>query len=225
MSGMVTWRAGEGIARLTETLAGGGVLVVPTESSYALAVDPRSAAAVERVFALKGRPPGKPLGVVAADRTQIEALGGRLDDPVLERLASLWPAPLSLLVPLEASLPAAAGERRLAVRVPAHDTLRRLLSRLGTALTATSANPSGEPPLSDPRAVARWLADEPGIVLVDGGRLAGGQPSTLVGVREGRLEVVRRGAISAETLERVAGGGDGGGFSAASVEIFADESR
>lgn len=222
---LVTWRPGESTELLSEVLARNGVLVVPTESSYALAADPRSRAAVERIYRLKSRERGKPLGVVAADRSQVEALGGRFDDPILERLATLWPAALSLLVPLGAPLPAAAEESRLAVRVPAHDGLRELLRELGTPLTATSANPSGEPPLVDPRAVERWLEGERGIVLVDGGRLPGGQPSTLVGVREGRLEILRPGAVPVETLEQVVGGGNGRGFSAASVEIFADESR
>lgn len=224
-SGLSVWRRGDDPAPLAALLSRGGVLVVPTESSYALGVDPRDATGVERVYRLKRRPSGKPLPVVAADRAQIEALGGRLGEPLLERLATLWPAALSLLVPLAGAVPAAAGEERLAVRVPAHEELRSLLAALETPLTATSANPSGAAPILEPDAIRDWLGAERDVVLVDAGRLPGGQPSTLVGVREGRLEILRRGAVPVETVERVAGGESGRGFSAAAVEIFADESR
>lgn len=223
--GIGIWRRGDAVAPLRAVLESGGVLVVPTESSYALAVDPRDADGVERIYRIKRRERGQPLPVVAADREQIGALGARLDDPLLVHLSRSWPAPLSLLLPFEGSVPAAAGESRLAVRVPAHDGLRRLLAELGTPLTATSANPSGEPSLVDPRAVEDWLRGESDVVLVDGGRLPGGEPSTLVGVRKGRLEVLRSGAVPMETLERVVAGLDRDGFSAGSVEIFADESR
>ena len=96
------------------------------------------------VFARKGREARKPLPVVVADREQIERLGGRIDDPRLEALMRLWPAPLSLLVPLDRPLAAAPGVASLAVRIPAHAGLRRLLAELGGGLTATSANRSGE---------------------------------------------------------------------------------
>ena len=136
-----------------------------------------------------------------------------------------WPAPLSLLLPLADDLPASAGTGRLAVRIPAHDQLRLLLADLGSSMTATSMNRSGEEPLLDPHEVARLLASEPGSWLVDGGMLPGGKPSTLVGVREGRLEVLRAGAFPVDTLEDTEGEAEEAGFSAGSVEIFADESR
>lgn len=219
------WRWGDAVDPLRSALSSGGLLVVPTESSYGLAVDPRDARGVERIYAVKERDRGQPLPVVAADRSQVEDLGVRLDDPLLEGLSHAWPAPLSLLLPFAGAMPAAADEARLALRIPAHQGLRRLLAELGTPLTATSANPSGAPPLLDPREVELWLADEPDVVLVDDGILPGGEPSTLVGVREGRLEVLRRGAVPVETLEEMVSGRGRNVFSAASVEIFADESR
>ncbi len=142
MSRPLRWRWGDPVDPLVAAVERRAVIALPTESSYGLAVDPRSAEGVERIFRLKGRAPDQPLPVVAADRAQIEALGTSLDDPVLDRLADLWPAPLTLLLPLRNDLPAAAGTGRLAVRVPAHERLRGLLSSLGRPLTATSANRS-----------------------------------------------------------------------------------
>lgn len=180
----------ERLGELRRLLARGGVLAVPTESSYGLAVDPRSAPGVKAVYRIKARDAGKPLPVVAADLDQVTGLGIDPDLPILARLAPLWPAALSLVLPLEdcrgkgdAAMPAAAGGGTLAVRIPAHAGLRRLLAALGRALTATSANVSGEPPVLDPGRAAELLAGRDAVVI-DGGRLPGGAPSTLVVARE-----------------------------------------
>ncbi len=196
------WRAGDPVAPLAATLARGGVLAIPTESSYGLAVDPRHAAGVEAIFRLKGRERGKPLPVVAADRAQIVALGVAVDDPALAWAASRWPAALSVVLPLARPLPASGGERTIAVRIPAHPGLRTLLAGLGHALTATSANPSGEDPYLDPEALAGWLAAAGAdAALVEGGRLPGGLPSTLVELRPGEIRILRRGRVDVAALE------------------------
>lgn len=183
----------------------GGVLAIPTESSYGLAADPWSARGVEAIYRIKGREAGKPLPVVIADRAAVADLGIDPNLPILARLAPFWPAPLTVVLPLgalapgQAPPPATAGERTLAVRVPAHAGLRRLLVELGRPLTATSANVSGSPPVLDPHEAARLLGGEDAVVI-DGGRLPGGPPSTLVVPSPGGLRVLRRGAFPAERL-------------------------
>ena len=172
------WRPGEPVAPLCALLARGGMLAIPTESSYGLAVDPRSAAGVEAIYRVKARERGKPLPVVASDLEQLAALGIALDDETIRRAARLWPAALTVVAPIAQPLPASAGESTLAVRIPDHAELRSLLPLLGTALTATSANRSGEPPLLDPAEVADLLAGQDALVF-DGGSLPGGPPSTL----------------------------------------------
>ena len=187
------WHPGQPLASLRSIVERGGLLVIPTESSYGLGVDPQNEVAVASVYRVKGRSGDKPLPVVAADERQLRALGVDLDPPLIRRLARLWPAPLTVVAPLARQLPAAAGERGLAVRIPASRLLRQLLSELGRALTATSANRSGEPPVLAPGAAADLVAGVDAAV-VDGGELAGGPPSTLVAVREDRVEVLRQGA-------------------------------
>lgn len=189
-----SWRAGEPLAPLLATLARGGLLAIPTESSYGLAVDPRDAAGVEAIFRLKGRERGKPLPVVVAGRAQIEALGVATEAPALAWAEARWPAALSVLLPLRAPLPASGGESTLAVRVPAHAGLRGLLEALGRPLTATSANPSGGEPYLDPVALTAWLAAAGAdACVVEGGVLSGGAPSTLVEWRPQGARVLRAG--------------------------------
>ncbi len=196
------WRWGDPVAPLRELLAAGGVLAIPTESSYGLAVDPRNRQGVEAVYAIKGRERGKPLPVVAADAAQALALGVERS-PRLAAAESLWPAPLTVLLGLSVPLAAAAGGATLAVRVPAHRRLRGLLADLGFAVTATSANRSGEPPILDPRALGPLFSGRPA-AIVDDGVLRGGPPSTLIDwTAGGALRILRRGAFPESRLAGV----------------------
>jgi tRNA threonylcarbamoyl adenosine modification protein (Sua5/YciO/YrdC/YwlC family) len=184
MSPAPLWRFGDHVAPLVALLARGGVLAIPTESSYGLAVAPGNAAGVAAVYRLKRRELGKPLPVVIAGLDQLAGLGIATDLPILKLLSAFWPGPLTVVLPIAGAgaagaLPAAAGTGTLAIRIPGHPQLIGLLSRLGHGLTATSANRSGGEPILDPRQAAELLAGQPAMV-VDGGFLPGGLPSTLV---------------------------------------------
>jgi L-threonylcarbamoyladenylate synthase len=188
------WRFGDDPRRVAAALDSGSVCAIPTESSYGLAVDPGDAAGVAAVFRLKGRSGDQALPVVGADVEAFLRLGVDPEDPALAWAAPRWPAALTVIVGLRRPLPASAGRRTLGVRIPAHAALRDLLAGLDRPLTATSANPSGEPPYLDPEALSRWLAASPvESLLVDGGVLPGGPPSTLVEWRGGEPAIVRQG--------------------------------
>jgi L-threonylcarbamoyladenylate synthase len=191
---------GDPLPPLRDLLARGGIVAFPTESSYGLGVDPRNLAGVEAIYRIKEREAGKPLPVVIAGRDQLAGLGIDPDLNIVERLLALWPAPLTAVLPVARPLPASAGTWTLAVRVPDHGPLRELLAALGHGLTATSANRSGEPPIVDPAALPDLLAGEDAMV-VDGGVLPGGPPSTLVAIEGDRVVVLRSGRFPTERLE------------------------
>jgi L-threonylcarbamoyladenylate synthase len=194
------WRFGDDLAPLRELLARGGILAIPTESSYGLAADPRNPVGVEAIFAAKGRARINPLPVVVAGVNQLPELGIAANSPALAEAARWWPAPLSVLLPFARGkeLPAAAGATELAVRVPAHSRLRELLAILGP-LTATSANPSGQPPILDPLAAQEFLRGSNARVI-DGGSLPGGAPSTLVQWTGAGWRVLRPGSFPTDLL-------------------------
>jgi len=214
------WRWGDEIAVLDAVLEQGGMLAIPTESSYGLGVDPRSVEGVANLYRCKRRPPEKALPVVLGDLEQLTLVGGDPGSPDLVELAALWPAPLSVVVPIERAVPASSGGRTLAVRVPAHERLRALLQDLGRPLTATSANPGGGQPVAEPSMLlsmlSGWLS-----VIVDDGVLTGGPASTIVQIGEEGYRVLRVGAVSPGWLrDRVSRPV----FSAAAAEIPADDS-
>ena len=193
------WCFGDPLPPLRDLLARGGILAFPTESSYGLGVDPWNQAGVEAIYRIKEREAGKPLPVVIAGRDQLAGLGIDPDLNIVKRLLAFWPAPLTAVLPVARPLPASAGTRTLAVRVPGHGPLRELLAALGHGLTATSANRSGEAPIVDPAALAGLLTGEDAMV-VDGGLLPGGPPSTLVAIEGDRVVVLRSGRFPTDRL-------------------------
>jgi L-threonylcarbamoyladenylate synthase len=174
----------------------GGVVALPTDTLYGLAVDPFDVDAVGRLFALKGRESERAVPLVAAGVAQAIDQLGPLPAAASGLAARFWPGPLTLLVSAPTTLAAAvsAGTGRVGVRVPAHAVARGLCAACGGVLTATSANRSGQPATDDPDIVAASL--EPLIdVLLDAGRTTGGRPSTIIDVSGTTPRLVREGAI------------------------------
>ena len=178
-------------------LRDGGIVALPTDTLYGLAVDPRSPAAVHALFRLKGRDPGVPLPLIGASREQIEAVCGDFGASTRRLADACWPGPLALIVDAPASIAPAvhAGTGTLAVRVPAHAVARALAGAAGHLLTATSANRSREPPAMTAGALM-GLAEDAHVLVVDGGAVPGGAPSTIVDARGARPVLVRAGAIA-----------------------------
>ncbi len=177
------------VETVRETCARHGLTAIPTETFYGLAVDPRDAIAVQRVYEVKGRDTAKLLLVVGGSLEQLDELVA-IPSAHRGRLRAAWPAALTVVLPSRRVLP--AGDTTVAVRVPDAPLLRSLLLRTGP-LTATSANRSGEAPEVDPVAVAALLGSELDLLL-DGGATPGGAPTTLVDATGERMIVLRQGA-------------------------------
>lgn len=191
----------EDLERAVQVLRNGGIVAYPTDTLYGLAVDPRSAEAVRRLFAVKSREAGHAVPVIAADFEQAHQVG-EFDERSERAARAFWPGPLSLLL---AGRPALRGELlgddgSVAVRVPAHEVARALAAGLGYGITATSANRSGQPPATRAAAVAREIGAVIDLVL-DGGDTPGGPASTIVDLR-GAPRLVRAGAIDWDRVLR-----------------------
>ncbi len=177
------------VAAARVALAGHGVIATPTETFYGLSVDPADARAVARLVALKGREAEKRLLVVGADLDQLAELV-EVPAELARWLRTVWPAPLSVVLPVRRRLTAAGAT--LAVRVPGHELLRALLDHTGP-LTSSSANRSGGPPATAADAVDESFGDRIDLLL-DGGATPGGLPSTLIDACGKELRVLRAGA-------------------------------
>jgi L-threonylcarbamoyladenylate synthase len=183
------------IAEAVDVLKSGGVVAFPTDTLYGLAVDPRSADAIGRLFLLKSRDRHAALPFVAADLDQAMA-AGTFGPAERRAVAAFWPGPLTVVVKAHASISPAAlgGGDTVAVRVPAHAVARALAAGFGFCVTATSANSSGQPPTASPDAVAAALPEVD--LLLDGGPAPGGPPSTIISFDHDVPLLLRAGAIA-----------------------------
>jgi L-threonylcarbamoyladenylate synthase len=193
-------------AALARTLAAGGVAVFPADTVYGLACDPIDAAAVDRLYALKGRPPAKPAAIMLFRPELVLAEVPLLGTATIGALRHLLPGPVTLLLPNRAHrFPLASGPDpdTIGVRVPALPAHLAALQSIDRPLLQTSANLAGGPDarrLSDVPAALREGAD----LVLDGGELPG-TPSTVVDLRrwesERHWEVLREGALSRARVE------------------------
>jgi L-threonylcarbamoyladenylate synthase len=185
-----------GLAQAAEAVRRGEVVAYPTETVYGLAVDPWSETALDRLFAVKGRPDDRPILLIVDTEAQLHRVTPHISARARACMQAFWPGPLTVLFPRDPSLPSrlTAGQPMVAVRCPGSEIARALCRACGHAVTSSSANLSGEPAASS-------LADlPPGIGLaIDGGMLPPSPPSTLYDPESGR--VLREGAIPARDLE------------------------
>lgn len=189
----------EAAAITVEILQGGGVAVVPTDTSYGLAADATSQRAVTFLSQLKGRTQGQPLSVVVSERAQAERL--TVFNPTAARIwERFMPGPLTLVLPATGSgemVPdVLSGDGTLGVRYPDFEYSVMTAERLGRPYTATSANRTGQPPAYS---VDEFLESLPENLLphlvVDAGTLPIRPVSTVVRVAGPEPEVLREGAI------------------------------
>ena len=165
---------------------------------------PGTRTGVEAIYRIKGREAGKPLPVVVAGPGAARGFGSRSQTFIYWKcLSARWPAPLTAVLPIASRPAAGLGRRRRRWRSASRSTrrLRGLLAALGHGLTATSANRSGGEPILDPARRRGWrLVAGEDAVVVDGGVLPGGPPSTLVAIEGEGLVVLRAGRFPVERL-------------------------
>jgi len=183
------------LAPFVAALRRGEIVAFPTESSYGLAVDARSPEALERLFALKGREPGKPPPLLVDGAAMLALLVTSVPARAQALIAKHWPGPLTLVLPAQPELPEPLVlDGGVGARQSPHAIANALCQAFGAPITATSANPSGRPPAMTAEETHAWFGDA--VHILDGGRAGGGKPSTVARVNaDGTLTILRAGAI------------------------------
>lgn len=188
----------EKVEYIVRCLRAGGVVGLPTDTFYGLAVDPVNLHAVDQIYDLKMRVRHKPLSLLLADVAQAYELARKLDTQ-FDRLAErFWPGPLTVIVRAGTRLPlrVTANTGNVALRVPDAAIPRAVVRCLGLPVTATSANVLGAPECTHAIGVRDQLGDRIPLI-VDGGPTARTLPTTIVDLSAGggMWQVLREGAI------------------------------
>ena len=185
-------------------LRAGGIVALPTDTVYGIAVALETPGGIERLFEVKRRTPGKGIALLLADAGQAASIGvmTRAADALA---AACWPGGLTIVVARrpDVALPPAltGGLATIGLRVPDHAAPRALAREAGP-LPTTSANVSGFPEAGDAAGIEAQLGDGVDLIL-DGGTAAGGPASTVVDCAGRTPVVLRRGAIDVERLNAV----------------------
>lgn len=193
-----------GIAAASDCLLGGGVVALPTDTVYGIAVALTTPGGVERLFEVKRRPPDKGIMLLLADAAQAPTIGAMT--PMATALgATFWPGGLTVIVPQRPDVPLPAaltgGTATIGLRVPDHPVPRALAVAVGP-LPTTSANRSGLPEGRDASEIATQIGADVDLIL-DGGPSGGGPASTVVDCTGDRPVVLRVGAVALEQLAAV----------------------
>lgn len=196
----------EQLGRVVQALAGGQLVVLPTDTVYGLACRADDTAALSRLFATKVRPTEKALPILLARLEHLSLVSPSPDPRVALLAEQFWPGPLTLIVPRDTHLPdlLTGGLETVGVRLPDLALTRQVLDACCFPVAVTSANISAEPP-------ACQVADLPAALLcsvslvLDGGRARGGQPSTVLDLTLTPPLMRRPGPVSADEIERLIG--------------------
>lgn len=185
----------DAVAAAAEVLARGGVIALPTDTTYGFAASIYCEEAIRRLKRIKARETSRPFLVIAADTDWVGELAivtaghRRLMD-------AYWPGPLSIVFKVTGAVPPyiTGPEKTIAIRVPGDTLTQSILRACGMPLVAPSANLRGREPATSADGLARDFAGKVDLIL-DGGRLESATPSTIVTVGNRGPRILREGRV------------------------------
>lgn len=195
------------IIKAAEFLMKNEVIAFPTETVYGLGGNAKNDAAVEKIFAAKGRPSDNPLIVHIAEKDQLFEFVEEISEQAQKLIDYFWPGPLTIIFKNKKgtlSNKATAGLTTVAVRMPDHPIAKALIKRSGLPIAAPSANSSGKP---SPTTALHVKDDLEGKIagIVDGGATAVGVESTVIDCTTEIPVILRPGGVTKEQMEPVVG--------------------
>ncbi len=196
-------RRRRGIGAAADAIAGGRLVVLPTDTVYGLGADAFTAEAVAGILQTKGRGRGMPVPVLVGSWSGIDGLMTSVPEPVRALVRAFWPGGLTLVVEHAPTLAWDLGDAQgtVAVRMPLHPVALELLERTGP-LAVSSANSTGQPPATTAAQAREQLGDAVHVYL-DAGPSPGAVASTIVDVTVSPPRILRAGAVPPEQLRDV----------------------
>lgn len=184
----------EAVALAVDALKRGGVAILPSDTLHGFSTALGNRAGHDRIRAIKGGAPGRRFIYLASGIDMVARYVGGWGCTSRKKLAAIWPAPLTAILPSGANCPGWIGDT-IALRVPRCRFLHATLEALGEPVASTSVNRAGAPPLEDPDTIERCFGDRVELI-VSGEKAAGGPPSTLVDFSRGTPVVIRSGGYA-----------------------------
>jgi L-threonylcarbamoyladenylate synthase len=189
------------IQEAAQVIHEGGVVAVPTESFYGLAVHALDEKAIERLFAVKRRREDNPVLILIPSKEGLSSYVTEASEKTWKLMEHFWPGGLTMVFFAGSILPRSltAGTGKIGVRLSSHPVPTELARAVGAPITGTSANRSGRPSCSTAEKVMEALGEDIDLIL-DGGKTPGGKGSTVLDVTIDPPVVLREGIVSRNEL-------------------------
>lgn len=197
------------LKKISQYLSTDKVGAIPTETFYALACNPFSEKALEKLFTLKGRSPNKPILLLLGRLEDLSLVVARIPSLAIKLIKAFWPGPLTLVLPAKKELPKllTADLGTVGVRLSSCEITRKVAQAFGKPVTGTSANISEKAPCRSAEEIAKVF---PTIdFILEGGPVKSEKPSTVIEILEKEIKLIREGVISFEKIKKVAYGEEG----------------
>lgn len=193
----------ENIEQAAKLIQAGELVAVPTETVYGLAGNGLDAAAVEKIYEVKGRPQIKPLALMIPDSGKMELYCENVPEQAKKLAGRFWPGPLTIVLKAKSLVPeiVRAGGETVALRCPNHPLTLKLLRDAFLPLAAPSANPSGEPSPKNAEKVMEYF-DGKISAVIDGGECGIGTESTIIDMSKTPYRILREAALPEKTIRK-----------------------
>lgn len=191
----------EKLSEAAKLIAAGELVAVPTETVYGLAGNGLDAAAVEKIYEVKGRPEVKPVSLMVPGAAAMTKYCECVPKQAKYLAEKFWPGPLTIVLRAKDTVPeiVRAGGETVALRCPDHPMTLELLKKAKLPLAAPSANPSGAESPKTARQVMDYF-DGKIAAVIDGGQCGIGTESTIIDMSSAPYKILRRGALPEESI-------------------------
>jgi len=183
------------IGKVIKSIKKGEVIVCPTDTVYGLLCDAKNKGAVERLLKIKSRPKGKPIPIFVKDIKMAKNLAF-VNKNQENFLKKVWPGKTTFILKRKNKLPKIlfGKKKTIGLRIPKYKLVNKLLKKLNRPLTGTSANISGQPPLTKIKEVINQFKNQefqPDLIL-DAGNLKSSLPSTVIDLTGKKIKILRK---------------------------------
>lgn len=201
----------EALDAAAQRLKAGGIVAIPTETVYGLAVDAENERAVARMYSIKGRPASHPVIVHIADQSDLSYWTTRIPGYALQLAKAFWPGPMTLILPRSAAAKdfITGGQEFVGIRIPAHPMALQILRRFrelgGHGIAAPSANQFGQVSPTSAQHVASDIGFklDDADLIIDGGASVVGVESTIIDCSRELPRILRLGAITEAMISEI----------------------
>ncbi len=185
------------INSVCDMLSQGGLVIVPSDTVYALVADATNQIAINTLLDFKKRPPGKAISVFVDNLSKARSIVS-INKKQMSTISQLIPGPFTVVLPYKSGVAHGllSEKNTLGIRIPDYPFINKLLAQYGVPLTATSANVSGRSPHYSIPSLLSTLSDKKKKyiqMIIDRGTLPYNKPSTVIDLTGDSVRVLRQG--------------------------------